>query len=209
MPQEPALQVGVPLILLHALPQPLQFDVSVLRLTSQPLAGLPSQSAKPGLQAIWQLPLTHEGLPLLFEQTLPHEPQLLTSLYVLISQPLLRLPSQFAQPALQLMPQLPVVHVALPLVELQTLPHEPQCCGSEAMLISQPLAYWLSQFAKPELQACSWHVPVAQATCALGTVQSVLQLPQCAVSVIVLTSQPLASWLSQLAKPPAHDAMPH
>ena len=42
----PALQVGTPLVLLHAVPQALQLAGSVSKLTSQPLAGLLSQSAQ-------------------------------------------------------------------------------------------------------------------------------------------------------------------
>jgi hypothetical protein len=42
----PPLQLGTPLVLLHAVPQALQLPASVSKLTSQPLAGLLSQSAQ-------------------------------------------------------------------------------------------------------------------------------------------------------------------
>ena len=45
MAHAPAAQVGVPLVRLHARPQPLQWSTLVVRFTSHPLAGLPSQSA--------------------------------------------------------------------------------------------------------------------------------------------------------------------
>jgi hypothetical protein len=51
IPQLPAVQVGVPPEVEHLVPQALQLLMSVLRLTSQPLLGRPSQSAKPALQA--------------------------------------------------------------------------------------------------------------------------------------------------------------
>jgi len=46
MPHDPPLQLGTPLVLLHAVPQALQLPASVSKLTSQPLAGLLSQSAQ-------------------------------------------------------------------------------------------------------------------------------------------------------------------
>jgi hypothetical protein len=43
MPQTPEAQLGVPWLLLHALPQAPQFAALVLTSASQPLAALPSQ----------------------------------------------------------------------------------------------------------------------------------------------------------------------
>jgi hypothetical protein len=42
----PALQLGTPLVLLHAVPQALQFPASASKLVSQPSAGLLLQSAQ-------------------------------------------------------------------------------------------------------------------------------------------------------------------
>jgi hypothetical protein len=47
MAHEPLAQVAVALVREHATPQPPQF-ASELSAVSQPLAGIPSQSAKPG-----------------------------------------------------------------------------------------------------------------------------------------------------------------
>ena len=44
MRQAPLEQFAVPLVSLHFMPQALQFDASFLRLASQPLVTLPSQS---------------------------------------------------------------------------------------------------------------------------------------------------------------------
>ena len=43
IPQTPAVQVAPPLVLLHAVPQPLQFAASVFRFTSQPSDTRPLQ----------------------------------------------------------------------------------------------------------------------------------------------------------------------
>ena len=50
MLQIPPEQAGAPLVPLQGVRQPPQWAVSVLRLTSHPLPGLPSQSEKPELQ---------------------------------------------------------------------------------------------------------------------------------------------------------------
>jgi hypothetical protein len=58
--QAPATHEPTALAGAHLAPQALQLLVSVLRLTSQPLTGLPSQSAKPGSQVlIPQTPSVH------------------------------------------------------------------------------------------------------------------------------------------------------
>lgn len=93
----PPLQLGVPFVLLHASAQPPQLLTSVLVLTSQPLLACPSQSAVPGLQAEQlQAPATQLGVPFGHEQTVPQPPQLLTSVWVLTSQPFAALLSQSA-----------------------------------------------------------------------------------------------------------------
>ena len=66
----------------QTVPHALQLDALVLRLTSQPLLTIPSQLPKPELQeAIVQAPPLQPGVALAYgPQTLPHEPQLVTSL---------------------------------------------------------------------------------------------------------------------------------
>ena len=96
----PAEQLGVPLALLQAEPQVPQLAVSVCRLISHPLAGLPSQSAKPALQLYWQAPREHPVALMLVgasaAQSVPHPPQFATSVLMLISQPSARPPVQSA-----------------------------------------------------------------------------------------------------------------
>ncbi len=110
-------------------------------LTSQPLATMPSQSANPALQAeIVQAPCAQAETALRAEHTLPQAPQLFTLVRRLASHPLLRFPSQSAQPGLQVNLQTPAEHVpdAL-LVAEHTDPQAPQFCESVNRLVSQPL----------------------------------------------------------------------
>ncbi len=73
----------------QTLPQAPQLLTSLLTLVSQPLVCLLlSQSAKPALQTPLQTPLAQLGVILLDEQTMPHPPQLLTSLLTLVQVPL-------------------------------------------------------------------------------------------------------------------------
>jgi hypothetical protein len=95
--QLPALQVGVALFVPQMLPQAPQLAVLLVRLASQPSLSRPLQSAQPELQlAMAQVPPSHLGVACGSRQTLPHEPQLLTSEVLLDSQPLAVLPSQLA-----------------------------------------------------------------------------------------------------------------
>jgi hypothetical protein len=68
MPQLPELHDAAPPTVLHTLPHALQLAGSVFRLTSQPFATLPSQSASPARQAIEQTPLLHAGVPVFDSQ---------------------------------------------------------------------------------------------------------------------------------------------
>ena len=78
----------------HTLPQPPQLFRSVLVLISHPLAALPSQLAKPALQAMLHAPAKQEGVPLVLEHAAPQPPQLAVSAASDFSQPLPVLPSQ-------------------------------------------------------------------------------------------------------------------
>src|ERR1700678_3180333 len=84
----PAEQVGVSLLVLHALPQPPQLCGSLLIDVSQLLPGCPGQCAYPVLQApAAQLPWTQVGVPFWVLQMSPHVPQLTGSDCTLSSQP--------------------------------------------------------------------------------------------------------------------------
>jgi hypothetical protein len=76
-------------------PQLPQLFLSVDVLISQPLAALPSQLAIGALHTGCEhWPLTHVSVPPVMLQACPQEPQLATSVSMLVSQPLLATPSQ-------------------------------------------------------------------------------------------------------------------
>jgi hypothetical protein len=111
-------------------------------------------------------PLLQDGDPLAEEQIWPQAPQLLVLVWMLVSQPLARFPSQLPHPELQLMPHAPLVQDGVPLVELQTLPHAPQLAMLLVVLLSQPLARFPSQLPQPAkhedmTQTLFWHAGVA------------------------------------------------
>jgi len=86
----------------HALPQAPQWLELVARLTSQPSAGLPLQSAKPALQLPTRhAPATQAATALAGAQTVPQAPQLLTVVWVFTSQPSAAERLQSAKPEAQ------------------------------------------------------------------------------------------------------------
>jgi hypothetical protein len=131
----------------------------------------------------------------------PQLPQL-TTVVVLVSQPLLGLPSQLANPALHVGAHAPAAHTVLPLGLLQATPHPPQF-ESVFSGVSQPFAALPSQLPNPALQDTSAQVPFWQAPTPFAYVQALLQAPQLVRLVLVLVSQPLLGLASQLAKPAA------
>jgi hypothetical protein len=189
MPQVPALHASVAWFVLHALVQEPQWFGSELMLTSQPLAGFPSQSANPGLQTILQT---------LFVQTavlsgpeghaLLQEPQLPVLLVVLVSQPLAGLLSQLPQPGTQVptshVPAPPAspaafgTHVAVAFGRLHALPHEPQLFVSLPMLVSQPVCGLPLQLAYPGLQDPMPQTPFTQLGVSWYSKHTLLHMPQ-------------------------------
>ncbi len=121
--QEPPVQVR---------PQAPQFNAVVV-LVSQPLAMLPSQSAKPVLQAIPHRPLVHPGRPLgkVPEHERPQPPQLAGSV-ARSRQPIARMqnsprtPGHWQRPATQTS------------VARQAAPHAPQCAALVARSTQVP-----------------------------------------------------------------------
>ena len=102
-PQALEAQVGIAFARAgQAMPQAPQLVTLRVTSVSQPVAGLPSQLPKPVLQA----PSTHDEdehvAPAWAKlQTIPQAPQLSASLVMLVSQPLVTLPSQLARLASQ------------------------------------------------------------------------------------------------------------
>jgi hypothetical protein len=149
----------------------------------------------------WQTPLLQT--PLL--QTVPQAPQFCGLLAVFTSQPLLGLLSQLRKaPVHADTAHAPLVHAAVALGRLQTLPQAPQFAVLLPLSTSQPLAGLLSQSRNDPVHAWSWQAPPVHTALALAMVQARLHAPQFALLVLVFTSQPLLGLPSQSRKPALH-----
>jgi hypothetical protein len=181
----------------HTTPQPPQAALSVRVSTSQPLAVLPSQLAKPALQlAMAQAPAAQLAVALGSAQARPQAPQCAGLLWVLASQPLLATPSQSPKPTAQrtTVHALAAHPLAATLASAHTVPQPLQLAGSITVL---------AQYAAgPAPQARSGEPQVVPHTPAEHTApepQAIPHPPQLALSVRVFTSQPSAALPLQLA----------
>jgi hypothetical protein len=174
--------------------------VLVLKFASHPFAALPSQLPNPGLHTGTQLPAEQVVVPFALVHAPPHEPQLAWLVWVLVSQPFVRSPSQLPNPESHEIAQAPLEQLAVPFALLHFVPQLPQFATLEPVFTSQPFVDTLSQLAKPELQVDSVHVPVEHDAAAFGRLQDAPQAPQL-VSVVSAVSQPLAEFPSQSPRP--------
>jgi hypothetical protein len=163
----PRLHVAVALAPLQTLPHDPQFDRLVLVFVSQPLFLMASQSAKLPVQTGVQTPATQLVVPFAFVQAMPQPPQLLMSLVVPVSQPFFGLPSQSANPALQVGTQAPAVHVVDPCAFEQAMPQPPQLLMLVAKTASQPFTALPSQLPVPALHV-GVHAPAEQVVVPFG-----------------------------------------
>jgi hypothetical protein len=124
--QVPDTQLVVPLVLVHLVPHEPQLLTFALVLVSQPLFGLPSQSAVPAVQIGAHAPATQLVVPLTFVHCTPQTPQLLRLVSRLVSQPLTAFASQLAQPDTQIGAQLPPTQLVVPLLLTHCVPQLPQ-----------------------------------------------------------------------------------
>ena len=203
-------QRSVPPLMLHALPQALQFAGSLDVSTSQPFAGFPSQSALGGVHVSTQALFAQVSVPPAAVQVFPHCEQLFMSLVVLTSQPLEASLSQSAKPALHAV----MVHVRTPPALVQAsvawlVLHEvlqsPQWLVV-VIVVSQPFLGLLSQSAKPALQFKSVQLPPTQDSVAPpAMLHGFAQPPQLLASVFRLISHPFDALWSQSSKPVLHD----
>jgi len=144
-----------------------------VRLVSQPLLKFPSQLPKPALQVMPHLLALQVAIPFVPLHTLPQAPQLVMLEVRLVSQPLLKFPSQLPKPALQVMPHAPALQVAVPFVPLHVLPQTPQL-----VMLELVLTQLLEQRLKPGLQVKP-HMPALQVTVSFGPEgHTVPQAPQ-------------------------------
>lgn len=205
----PLEQLATALVTLQADPHAPQLPAEVLTLVSHPLAGLPSQSPKPGLQAAsTHPPLEHAPTPLAKVHVVPQAPQCSASVFRFVSQPsdasLLQLPN----PVLQAIEHLPVAQLGVPCVVLHAWPQAPQLVGLVSVLTSQPVAYCASQSANGAEQASTAHVVAMHVAAPFCTRQTLPHAPQLATLLVVAVSQPSLALALQLPKPEAH-AIPH
>jgi hypothetical protein len=112
---------------------------------------------------------------------------------------------QRSVPAAQLLHTPPVQLVPVG----QTWPQAPQLFLSVEVLTSQPSAAFLSQSAFGALHTGFVHLPPTQPSTPPVMLHGIPQPPQLATLVFVLTSQPLAAFLSQSAYPAAHAVIAH
>jgi hypothetical protein len=146
VPQRPAEHTWAPAQAARHAPQ---FARSLVVLTSQPLAAIPSQSAKPALQVNPQAPAAQVAVALAgAEHALPQRPQCVVLARVSTSQPLVAMPSQLSKPALQVSPHVPAAHAGEALAPVgQRVPQAPQLLVSVGSGASQPVAGIPSQSA--------------------------------------------------------------
>jgi hypothetical protein len=106
----------------------------------QPVQQVLPHSVEPALQVKPHVPAVQVAVPLAgVGQTWPQPPQLLTSVWVFVSQPFAALASQLAKPALQVNPHVPPLQVAVALAGVaQTLPQAPQLFTSLCTLVHTP-----------------------------------------------------------------------
>jgi hypothetical protein len=142
-------------------PQPPQWLELLVVLTSQPLFGLPSQLAKPGLQLGAHVPFEQATPPFGFEHGMLQPPQWLVLLRMLVSQPLFGLPSQLPAPAAQLGTHAPETHAVVPFALLQVTPQAPQLVVVVCRFVSQPSARLPLQLPQPGAHTGA-HAPAVQ-----------------------------------------------
>jgi hypothetical protein len=191
MVQVEALQASLAFATLQTVPQAPQLFTLEVVFTSQPSDCVPLQSRKP----VSQLPITHapaEHASVEFGrlQSVGQVPQWLGSVCRFASQPFATVPSQLANPVLQLeMAQALATHDDVALARLQVLPQVPQFEVVVRRSVSQPFTALASQLPKFALQVMP-HAPALQVGVPLVELQTVPHAPQFEVLILRSTSQP-------------------
>ena len=186
----------------HPWPQLPHDDVLVRRSTSQPFVALPSQLPNEALHTNEHMPLLHVADALgRAGHTRPHPPQFDTLVRVST-----QLPPHTVSPDAHPLRHVPPEQTC---VAEHAFPQRPQLALDDASSTSHPLAGLLSQSAKPALQVPTAQRPPTHAGIPLAIAHAVAHPPQCAASVCVFDSQPLAALMSQSAKPALHAPNTH
>lgn len=205
-PHVPAEHVAPAFANAHTVPHAPQLRTDVLRLTSHPFVESPSQSWKPTLHEKPQVPALHKRIALARAgQAFPHAPQLLRSTVTSLSQPFATEASQLPRPGEQAaMPQTPAEQAPEAIGGAQFMPQPPQFAMDVVVLVSQPFAALLSQFAKPAAHTPSAQLDATQTAPALANAHTFAQAPQFETDVVVSVSQPVATIPSQSPRPTSH-----
>jgi hypothetical protein len=166
-----------------------QLPVAVVRLTSQPLLALPSQSPKFALQRKPATPAVHVAVAFAGAvAAAPQRPQCATLVSRFVSQPLLALPSQSPKPALHVKPHALDAQTAVAFARLgHAMLQAPQCCGELVVSVHIPLQ--LGSAPQPLTQ------PLVASQNGVPPEQRRPHIPQ--FSTVVIDSQPLAGSESQ------------
>jgi hypothetical protein len=136
-------------------------------------------------------------------QVTPQAPQLVR-VWVLVSQPLLGLPSQLAKPAAHDGTHAPAVHTKVPFAFVQAAAHAPQFVVLVFRFASQPFAALPSQLPKPTLHAPSTHADAEQLAPAFANEQALPHAPQLVAVLVRFVSHPFVGSPSQLPQPAVH-----
>ena len=190
----------------HTLPQPPQLARLEPRLTSQPFAELPSQSAKPLAHTKEHADDAQVAEAFVRDgHGAPQRPQFVMDAVRSVSQPLASLPSQFPEPALHAAStHAPATHDGDAWAKPHARPHEPQLDVFEASVTSHPSAGSPLQSAKPALHRATAQAPAVHAATPSATRQTAPHVRQFITSAWRSVSQPFAATPSQSARPGAH-----
>jgi hypothetical protein len=198
----PAEHDVVPFGFVQFVPQAPQLPVLVFVFVSQPFDTLASQFPKPALQAIEQEPSAQPAVPFVLLHTVPQPPQFVVLVCVFVSQPLVRLPSQFPKFVLQEeIAHALETHAGVALAKLHTFPHVPQLFTLFVRFVSQPFAPLPSQLPRPEPHDETPQTPATQFGVPPEGGQMLPQVLQLLTSVLVFVSQPLFALPSQFLNP--------
>jgi hypothetical protein len=200
-----------PFCAVQLLPQPPQFVEFCVTLSSQPLSVVGKtgmvQLPNPSWHVESQTPPLHERDPTLVAlHARPQPPQLRTSEAVFASQPSStagRVALQLVKPSMQVGAHSPATHArVVTFCAPHTWPHAPQCSGSVAVALSQPVAASLSQSSKPVAHVSIAHCPAAShTTVAFVLLQGAQLVAAQPVSGSLVLTQPPAHCFSPAAQP--------
>ena len=194
------MQAVPPFAFEQAVPQAPQFDVVVSDI-SQPSEARPLQLPKPEVQVTEQVPVLHAAVPFVPLHTVPHVPQLVRLVFVLVSQPLFLLLSQSLKVPLQTGVQMPEAQLVVPLAFVHAMPQPPQLFASAVVAVSQPFFGLPSQSAYPAVHAGTQTLAVQTVVpCAL--LHAWPHAPQLVTLVARFASHPFTGLPSQLPNPP-------